>query len=306
MSRPIEDILWVLICAGLVFTMQAGFMCLEAGVTRRKNNINVAMKNIADFGVSTVIYWLFGYGLMFGASLGGWIGSSQFAPDLGRENAWLASFVLFQIMFCGTAATIMAGAVAERMRFAGYLIVMVLIAGLTYPVFGHWAWNGGDTSQPLGWLERLGFLDFAGSTVVHSFAGWTSLAAILVLGPRIGRFPANGPAKRMQGADIPLATLGTLILWFGWFGFNGGSTLAIDNRVPAVLLNTALAGSGGLIGSLLIGWRMRGRAEVDLALNGVLAGLVAVTAGGQCCFLCCGPADRRHWRAGHAPERYTA
>jgi ammonium transporter len=278
MNKPIEDILWVLVCSGLVFTMQAGFMCLEAGVTRRKNNINVAMKNLADFGVSTIIFWLFGFGLMYGASLGGWVGSNQFAPDLGYNEPWFATFVLFQIMFCGTAATILAGAVAERMRFAGYLIVMVVVAGLTYPIFGHWAWGVDLAGNRTGWLGQLGFVDFAGSSVVHSFAGWTSLAAIIVLGPRIGRFPKNGKPKRMQGADIPLATLGTMILWFGWFGFNGGSTLAIDNRVPTVIINTALAGSSGLVVSMLLGWRIRGKAEVDLALNGALAGLVAVTA----------------------------
>ena len=278
MTKSIEDILWVLICSGLVFIMQAGFLCLEAGVTRRKNNINVAMKNLTDFGISTIIYWLFGYGLMFGASQAGWFGTTSFTPDLGYGEPWLASFLLFQVMFCGTAATIMAGAVAERMRFAGYLVVMVLIAGLTYPIFGHWVWNIAADGGRGGWLGALGFVDFAGSTVVHSFAGWTSLAAVLILGPRIGRFPKDGPPKRYQGADIPLATLGTLILWFGWFGFNGGSTLAIDNRVPTVIINTALAGSAGLVAALLVGWRIRGKAEVDLALNGTLAGLVAVTA----------------------------
>jgi Amt family ammonium transporter len=273
------DILWVVVCAGLVFTMQAGFMCLEAGVTRRKNNINVAMKNLSDFGVSSIVYWLAGFGLMFGPSWGGWLGLGGFAPDLGAGAPALAAFVLFQIMFCGTAATILAGAVAERMRFGAYLLLMVLIAGLTYPVFGHWAWNVGPDGAPGGWLRQLGFVDFAGSTVVHSFGGWTSLAALLVIGPRIGRFPQGGPPRRMQGADIPLATLGTLVLWFGWFGFNGGSTLAFDDRVPAVLLNTAIAGCGGLVASLLIGWRLRGRADVDVTLNGTLAGLVAITAG---------------------------
>ncbi|GAB4429559.1 MAG: hypothetical protein OHK0015_13580 [Chloroflexi bacterium OHK40] len=276
MEQPV-DILWVVLCAGLVFTMQAGFMCLEAGVTRRKNNINVAMKNLTDFGISTLVYWLFGFGLMFGVSLGGLIGSSQFAPDLGVVGPQFAAFALFQAMFCGTAATILAGAVAERMRFSAYLVLMVIVAGLTYPIFGHWAWNPGSPGAD-GWLKQLGFVDFAGSSVVHSFAGWTSLAAVLVLGPRLGRFPKDGPPARMQGADIPLATLGTLILWFGWFGFNGGSTLAFTERVPAVLVNTAIAGSAGLTATLLVGWRLRGRAEVDLALNGALAGLVAVTA----------------------------
>ncbi|NTV63560.1 MAG: ammonium transporter, partial [Oscillochloris sp.] len=250
----------------------------EAGVTRRKNNINVAMKNLSDFGISTLVYWLCGYGLMFGLSQKGIFGGSGFALNLGQQIPWDADYFFFQVMFCGTAATILAGAVAERMRFAAYLVVMVLIAGASYPIFGHWAWNVGADGRPGGWLNSLGFVDFAGSSVVHSFGGWTSLAAVLVLGPRIGRFPKDGPTKRMQGADIPLATLGTLILWFGWFGFNGGSTLAFDGRVPGVLINTALGGSAGLITTLLVGWRIRGRAEVDLVLNGTIAGLVSVTA----------------------------
>ncbi|NJN18643.1 MAG: ammonium transporter [Oscillochloris sp.] len=272
MEASTLDIFWVLICAGLVFIMQAGFMCLEAGVTRRKNNINVAMKNLSDFGVSTLVFWLCGYGLMFGLSNSGLVGVSGFLPDIAAVAPFDAAFFLFQVMFCGTAATILAGAVAERMRFGAYLMLMLLLAGLTYPIFGHWAWNSS------GWLDELGFVDFAGSTVVHSFGGWTSLAALLIIGPRVGRFAQNGPPNRMPGADIPLATLGTLLLWFGWFGFNGGSTFALSDRVPAVIVNTAFAGSAGLIAALLVGWRVRGRADVDLALNGALAGLVAVTA----------------------------
>lgn len=278
MAKSVTDMLWIAICAGLVFMMQAGFMCLEAGVTRRKNNINVAMKNLSDFGISTLVYWLFGYGLMFGISWSGLFGTSGLAINLNQQQPWPSTFFFFQVMFCGTAATILAGAVAERMRFAAYLMVMVLISGVTYPVFGHWAWNLGADGLPAGWLNSLGFVDFAGASVVHSFGGWTSLAALLVIGPRIGRFPKDKPPQRMQGADIPLATLGTLILWLGWFGFNGGSTLAFDSRVPAVLVNTALGGSAGLLSTLLVGWRVRGRADVDLVLNGTLAGLVAVTA----------------------------
>jgi ammonium transporter, Amt family len=212
MEKPLIDILWVALCAGLVFTMQAGFLCLEAGVTRRKNNINVAMKNLSDFGVSTLVFWLVGAGLMFGPSAGGWIGTAGFAPDATTYSGWQAVYLLYQVMFCGAAATILAGAVAERMRFGAYLVIMAMVAGLTYPVFGHWAWNGLDQQTPTGWLAQRGFIDFAGSTVVHSFGGWTSLAAVLVLGARFGRFPQGQPPRRMQGADIPLATLGTLIL----------------------------------------------------------------------------------------------
>jgi Amt family ammonium transporter len=279
MDLALLNILWVAFCAGLVFMMQAGFMCLEAGLTRRKNNINVAMKNLTDFGVSALVFWLVGYALMFGASQAGWVGVSGFAPDLSGAAAWPTVFMLYQVMFCSTAATILAGAVAERMRFGAYLLVMVLVAGVAYPIFGHWVWNRGPDGAPAGWLGRLGFVDFAGATVVHSFGGWTSLAALLVIGPRIGRFPANGPGRRMQGADIPLATLGALLLWFGWFGFNGGSTFAFDARVPGILVNTALAGAAGLTAALLLGWRLRGQADVFLAINGTLGGLVAVTAG---------------------------
>jgi Amt family ammonium transporter len=279
MDPSLYNTLWVALCAGLVFMMQAGFMCLEAGLTRRKNNINVAMKNLTDFGIAALIFWLCGYGVMFGDSQAGFFGGSMFAPDLSTSAPFPTVFLLYQLMFCGTAATILAGAVAERMRFGAYLIMMVLIAGLAYPVFGHWAWNLDANGNSAGWLGQLGFVDFAGSTVVHSFGGWTSLAALLVIGPRLGRFPANGPGKRMQGADIPLATLGTLLLWFGWFGFNGGSTFAFDERVPGILLNTALAGAGGLTAALLLGWYMRRQADVFLAINGTLGGLVAVTAG---------------------------
>ncbi len=279
MDQALLNILWVALCAGLVFMMQAGFMCLEAGLTRRKNNINVAMKNLTDFGISALVFWLVGYALMFGASQSGWLGTSSFAPDLSEAEAWPTIFLLYQVMFCGTAATILAGAVAERMRFGAYMLVMVMIAGIAYPIFGHWAWNIGPDGNPAGWLGRLGFVDFAGSTVVHSFGGWTSLAALLVIGSRNGRFPATGPSRRMQGADIPLATLGTLMLWFGWFGFNGGSTFAFNNQVPSILLNTAMAGAAGLTTALLVGWQTRRQADVFLALNGTLGGLVAVTAG---------------------------
>lgn len=279
MDQALLNILWVAVCAGLVFMMQAGFMCLEAGLTRRKNNINVAMKNLTDFGISALVFWLVGYGLMFGASRSGWVGADGFALDLSAADAWPTIFLLYQVMFCGTAATILAGAVAERMRYGGYMLVMVIVAGLAYPVFGHWAWNNAADGAAGGWLGQLGFVDFAGSTVVHSFGGWTSLAALLVIGPRIGRFSTDRPGHRMQGADIPLATLGTLILWFGWFGFNAGSTFAFNDAVPSILVNTALAGAAGLTVTLLIGWAGSRQADVFLVLNGTLGGLVAVTAG---------------------------
>ncbi len=278
MSPSLNDILWVLVSACLVFVMQAGFLCLETGLTRSKNNINVALKNLTDFGVAVLLFWALGFGIMFGPSWQGWIGTSDFAINLSQDALWPAVFFFFQVMFCGTAVTILAGAVAERMRFAAYLITAALVSGIIYPVFGHWAWNGLQTGESIGWLAAWGFVDFAGSTVVHSVGGWVSLAALLVIGARADRFPTDGPPRRISGANLPLATLGVLLLWFGWFGFNAGSTLALDNRVPGIIVNTILAGAAGLVVTLLWAWRTRGLAEVGWTLNGVIAGLVAITA----------------------------
>ncbi|WP_251977973.1 ammonium transporter [Salinicola avicenniae] len=273
------DALWVILSAILVFMMQAGFLCLEAGVTRSKNAINVAMKNVCDFAVAMLVFWCVGFGIMFGASYSGWFGSSFYFPEFGGSDTfWLAVFFLFQVMFCATAATIVSGAVAERMPFLAYLVIALLVSGLIYPVFGHWAWGGAYTGDP-GWLARLGFIDFAGSTVVHSVGGWVALAAVLRIGPRRGRFVAGEPAKLMPAGDLPLAMLGVLILFIGWFGFNGGSTLAFDATVPGVLINTVIAAVAGVTAALLLGWRLRGFAEVLYALNGAIAGLVAITAG---------------------------
>ncbi len=279
MIKDFTDILWVTICAGLVFLMQAGFLCLETGLTRSKNNINVAIKNLSDLGISIVLFWGFGFALMFGTTHGGWFGSQQFVPDLGQAGMWTVAFLLYQAMFCGTAMTILSGAIAERMRFSGYILSAIIVSGLIYPVFGHWAWNGADVGQQLGWLNSRGFVDFAGATVVHSFGGWVSLALLFVIGPRSGRFAAEGSTRQIPGANLPLATLGVILLWLGWFGFNGGSTLGMDERVPRVITNTIFAGASGLVTALAAGWIFRGRADVHLVINGSLSGLVAVTAG---------------------------
>ena len=273
------DIAWVLVCSALVFSMQAGFLCLESGLTRSKNNINVALKNLTDFGLSVVIFWFVGWALMFGVSQGGWFGSGGLMPAVGRGNGGEATFFLFQVMFCGTSVTIVSGAVAERMRFVGYLIVVALQSGLLYTVFGHWAWAGVAMQDPQGWLAARGFVDFAGSSVVHALGGWVSLAGVLVLGARSGRFAADGTVRRIPGSSGPLALLGVLILWFGWFGFNGGSTLAMDERVAPVLANTLLAGSAGMVTGLALSFVLRGYADVGFIANGTLAGLVAITAG---------------------------
>ncbi|HSM26706.1 MAG TPA: ammonium transporter [Thioalkalivibrio sp.] len=274
------DILWILLCAGLVFVMQAGFLCLESGLTRSKNSINVALKNVADFAVAVTLFWAVGFAVMFGPSAAGWFGTSGFFVSVGTgSEPWLSAYFLFQAMFCATAATIVSGAVAERMTFRGYLLVVVLVAGVIYPVFGHWAW-GGVLGQTNGWLANLGFVDFAGSTVVHSVGGWVALAAILVIGPRMGRFgtPQSG-VQGIIGGNLPLAMLGGLLLFFGWFGFNGGSTFRLDDSVPGILANTTLAAVAGVLVAMLVGWRMRGHIEVVYALNGLIAGLVAITAG---------------------------
>ncbi|MFN3986578.1 MAG: ammonium transporter [Rhodocyclaceae bacterium] len=272
------DTLWVLLCAGLVFVMQAGFLCLESGLTRSKNAINVAVKNVADFAVASLLFWCVGFGLMFGTSFGGVIGSSRFGLGDGvpAEPALLA-FVLFQMMFCATAATIVSGAVAERMHFAVYLLVSALVAGLIYPVFGHWAW-GGSAGGELGWLAALGFVDFAGSTVVHGLGGWVALAAVLLVGPRSGRFVPGEAPRVIPGGNLPLAMLGVLLLAFGWFGFNGGSTFAFVASVPMIMINTALAAAAGVVAGIVLGWWLRGYCEVLYALNGAIAGLVSITA----------------------------
>ena len=283
------DILWLLVSAVLVFLMQAGFLCLETGLTRSKNNINVAMKNVTDFALTTLIFWAFGYAFMFGGqSLGGWLGTSNFFPAFTptNEGISLLTFLIFQVMFCGTAVTILSGAIAERLRFESYIIVTLLISGLVYPVFGHWAWGGiqGDfLPAGIGWLYERGFVDFAGSTVVHSVGGWASLAILLVVGARSGRFDGDDP-RAVQGSNLTIAVLGVMLLWIGWFGFNGGSQFGISTdadvqAVVRIIMNTVIAGSAGLVAALIFGWVLDGRAMIDNVMNGTLAGLVAITAG---------------------------
>ena len=272
------DMLWVILSASLVFLMQAGFLCLEAGSTRSKNTINVVIKNISDFGLSVLCFWLFGYGLMFGHSYGGWVGTSSLAPEIGQGHVWTIVFFLFESMFCSTAVTIVSGAVAERMRFNSYLAIAVLVSGIIYPIFGHWTWNGLDTESTFGWLGKLGFVDFAGSTVVHSIGGWVALAAVIIIGPRIGRFSRKRRRPLLVGYDMPLAFLGTLLLWLGWFGFNGGSLLTLNERVPGIIANTVLAGSAGLVTPIAISLFRGQQLRVNAVMNGSLAGLVAITA----------------------------
>ncbi len=268
------DTVWLLACAALVFMMQAGFCCLESGYVRSKNSVNVAAKNFSDFCISSGLFWLLGFGLMFGASSGGMIGTDSFlyAAD---ESASHAAFFIFQVMFCGTATTIVSGAIAERSRFVGYLIISCIIAVVIYPVFGHWAWAGADGGGD-GWLAAIGFVDFAGATVVHSIAGWVSLAAVVIIGPRLGRFDGTGGSFRSH--SLPISALGVFIIWVGWIGFNGGSTFAADETVPLIILNTLVAGAFGGLGVMTISPFILGRQDVPSMMNGGLAGLVAVTA----------------------------
>ena len=271
------DTLWVIDCAILVFIMQAGFMCVESGLSRHKNSINVALKNAADFGVSVVVFWLFGFGLMFGKSFNGLFGTDLFffATDIPEFQ----TYFVFQAMFVATAATIISGAVAERLKFVGYLIMTVFATGIIYPIVGHWAWSSSYLGEAMnkGWLAALGFVDFAGSTIVHSVGGWIALSGVLILGPRIGKYSEANKGK-FTGSSFPLAVLGTLILWFGWFGFNGGSNGAMDEAVPLILINTFLAAAFGLLTSLLISFVLFKKPDPFYVVLGPLAGLVSITA----------------------------
>ena len=276
MQPPSGDLLWLLMCAFLVALMQAGFTCLESGLVRAKNSINVALKNLVDFCISFVLFAIFGFALMFGASYNGIIGTDGFFLN-DVDSSWDYAFFFFEAMFCGTATTIVSGAVAERMRFGGYALTAVILAGLIYPVIGHWAWYQGGDADPAGWLMQMGFIDFAGSTVVHSVGGWVALAALLIIGPRLGRFGVGG--RPVEGHSLPIASLGVFLLWFGWFGFNGGSTLALSDNVALIVTNTAVAGATGGIGGTFISWMVWGKPLPDRVINSIIAGLVAITAG---------------------------
>lgn len=265
------DTVWIAIAAALVFFMQAGFALLESGLSRAKNALNVVMKNYMDLCVGTLVFWAVGFGLMFGSNPSGWFGEDQFLLDQADHSTW--AMLMFQIMFAATAATIASGAMAERTRYAGYLCGAILITGVIYPLYGSWAWNSN------GWLAQLGFIDFAGSTVVHSIGGWCALAGIMVVGPRLGRFDKQGKPRAIPGHNLSYVALGGFILWFGWFGFNGGSTLSASVDIAKVNLNTQLAAAAGAVGSTLLRLMRRRAVLLTETVNGSLAGLVAVTAG---------------------------
>ena len=276
--REYANHVWTMVAAALVLAMQAGFLMLEAGLSRTASAINVAMKNLIDFIVAVCFFYLIGFGLMFGDSLGGWVGGSLFAPNTMPEP-WFYTFFVFQMMFAGTAATIVAGAVAERTRIYAYLIMTVVCLTL-YTTAGHWVWGNLYNPSNTAWLAERGFVDFAGSTVVHSVGGWLALAGAIIVGARQGRFGDN--PKTFQPNNAAWATLGTLLLWIGWIGFNGGSTTAATPEFAHIIANTMLAGAfGGLVYMLIGVVEDRGILRPERSITGVLAGLVAVTAGCQ-------------------------
>ena len=298
MSSPkvMADTIWVMVTAMLVFWMNAGFACVETGLCRRKNAVNILSKNFIVFAISTVAFWILGFGLMFGDG-NSFIGKTGFLPALtpgdpaidlspltGKEGYtgifdalnWatvpLAAKFFFQLVFAGTAATIVSGAVAERIKYSTFLVFSFILVGLVYVLPGHWIWGG-------GWLAASGFWDFAGSTVVHTCGGWAALAGILVLGPRIGKYKKGGGVNPIPGHNMGLASLGCLILWLGWFGFNPGSTMACDPvNMAHIALTTNMAAATGAIAATITAWILFKKPDLSMTLNGCLAGLVAITA----------------------------
>ncbi|MEK6936084.1 MAG: ammonium transporter [Nanoarchaeota archaeon] len=270
------DFVWTLIATFLVFIMQAGFAMVETGFTRAKNAGNIMMKNLMDFGFGAIAFWAIGFGIMFGAG-NLLFGTSGFFLSSGKAGTdlWQYAFFLFQLVFAATAATIVSGAVAERIKFVGYLIYTVVITALIYPIVGHWIWGGGWLSNKLA----VPMIDFAGSTVVHSVGGWAALAGAIVLGPRIGKYFGR-KTNPIKGHSLTLAALGVFLLWFGWYGFNAGSTVAGTNwSIALIAVTTTLGAAAGSISSLITSWVKYKKPDVSLTLGGTLGGLVAITAG---------------------------
>jgi ammonium transporter, Amt family len=294
-NKVAADTVWTLITAFLVFWMNAGFALVESGFCRVKNAVNILSKNFVVFALSSVSFFVVGWGLMFGdgnsfvGTSGLWlVGGADNSPATGMDYMGVYSSInwtgiplyakfFFQLVFAGTAATIVSGCVAERVKYISFIVFSVLLVGIAYPITGHWIWGG-------GWLAQAGFWDFAGSTVVHTVGGVAGLAGILLLGPRIGKFKANGSVNPIPGHNMTSATLGCLILWLGWFGFNPGSTMAADPGAISHILNTTnLAGAMGLLMATATAWIVLGKPDLGMTINGCLAGLVAITAG--CAFV---------------------
>jgi Amt family ammonium transporter len=273
------DNMWLLIAGFMVMFMQPGFAMVEAGFTRSKNTANILMKNLMDFSIGSLLYWVIGFTLMYGDSIGGLIGTPDlfFMSDGYGDNYSDYADLFFQTVFAATAATIVSGAMAERTEFKAYLIFSIVITVLIYPISGHWTWGG-------GWLSQMGFHDFAGSSIVHSVGAWVGLAGAAVIGPRLGKYSKEGKPNAIPGHNLALGALGVFILWFGWFGFNPGSQLAAagtDNAVAIghIAVTTNLAAAAGAVTAMLVAWVRYKRPALSLSLNGALAGLVAITAG---------------------------
>ena len=275
------NFIWLIVSACMVFFMQVGFTAFEAGSVQAKNAISVAVKNILGFLVSSIMYFLLGFGIMFGASYEGYLGTSNFlffGIDTHLTSLGYA-FVFFQLVFASTAAIITSGAFAERAKLSTHICTTIFVVSLVYPVFGHWAWGHLFHHNQFGWLGRLGFIDFAGSTVVHSISGWVALSGAIMLGPRMGKFNTDGTANRMCGHNLPLATIGTFFLWFGWFGFNGGAILQVDTIIGLVIINTTLAGAVAGVCAVVFGRLKNKRLDAAEILLGIMGGLVAIGAG---------------------------
>ncbi len=291
--KVLLDTMWVMLAAFLVFWMQAGFAYVEGGLTRAKNTNNIMMKNLMDFSLGTLAFWAVGFAIMFGdgnpfMGLSGWfLQGNDTSPATGDAYSGVFSALnwtgvplyakfMFQLVFAGTAATIVSGAMAERTKFPSYLVYSFVISLFIYPVVGHWIWGG-------GWLQKLGMWDFAGSTVVHSVGGWMALMGALFVGPRLGKFGKGGKVNAIPGHNIPMAALGVFILWLGWFGFNPGSTMAADVSIAQIAMTTNLAAATGAVSAMVTSWIIFKKADISMTLNGVLAGLVGITAG--CAFV---------------------
>ncbi len=271
-ANAVLDLMWIVICGILVFFMQAGFTLVETGFTRSKNAGNIIMKNIMDLCIGSIGFWAIGYTVMYGETIGAFIGT----PTLFFNDAENMHNLFFQTVFAATAATIVSGAVAGRTKFSTYIMFSFVMTVVIYPISGHWVWQGD------GWLTELGFVDFAGSTVVHSVGGWAALVGAILVGPRLGKY-TNGKSNAIPGHNLLIGALGIFILWLGWFGFNAGSELAISgdsaNAVAGIVITTNLAAAAGAVMAMIVSWIKYGRPDVSMTLNGALAGLVAITAG---------------------------
>lgn len=278
-TELLMNVIWTLLGAILVYFMQAGFAMCEAGFTRAKNTGNILMKNMMDFVLGSLFFFIFGFAIMHGADWNGIVGSTGFldpsklADADGLFNGLpIGVFIIFHTVFCATAATIVSGSMAERTKFKAYLLYSAAISIFIYPVSGHWIWGG-------GWLAEMGFHDFAGSTAVHMVGGVCALVGAKILGPRIGKYDKNGKAKAIPGHNLPIAALGVFILWFCWFGFNCGSTTAASTNIGDIAMTTNLAAAAATLAALLVTWLRYGKPDVSMTFNGSLAGLVAITAG---------------------------